>query len=1621
MSKQLQQQQEQNLKTRDPAPINVGQKYSVSSSTTTISSADLPAEFRGGDSADTDLDAETPERIVVVDSGQSQGNRLIYKPPEAASNGARKASQTPREQSRLARLCQQTSSVLASILPAPFGGHERSILCQFFGNVQVGTGSSGANSSLGLFGRSKHSKSDQKGPMHGSRVRHDMDPPMVEMERGQSVAVLHQGDRPPVTMLANGKHPIQLVLEQQRGLYSNPTTGAAPQRQQYSFTANSQMFGPMVNSPNDLKASASVISNAYHQRLIPPASMFTKPSERPINIITQTTTLLQGVKQKPIRFSEPLVTVPDNTVTPNPRGALSTTSLAISTRGWRGLNDSSTTSTTTTTISPVSGRSYTAANRTLDPNQLVNSTTTAQKIFTTDQNINDKQPQRQTPIPFSLTTTVAKRSETAQSMGQNPKVGFVATSPKMPDSHSNSDPLIRTIEVVSQAISHQTNTTSGEDRNEFQKQDADLLINKTDTAPEMNQKREELVIASINNLTRIAFGNHLRDTVRVINKLIDQQSGLFSKGPAEPMLNSESKTYNVTVRAPIKSDPKVLAPNTSSSWIVGEKLKAGKLLTSKSADSSKDLVSSSSLPHKYTSPPADAYSFRESSTTRGRSKKVSIDKQPAHVNPITNSKKNISRPTSTTKVYGAQYAKLEKLNPAKQYLTIASLQLPSKELKRLSHTVNPKIGSHELLRTTSGLNSDSTPYLAPKSDLYRGNSLGPPSGKQRKIVESVTNKLKNPIQTQQQPGRYSYHQRDVTSTLHKQPQQQTTGAPTRFNWLLPDKSAYRTDLFENEANANSQSDRYVPAQSKYRPETTTAPMQVKKWTTRKPVSSEDGSRHWGQLPPKPALMLNRVEPTGELATTQSTLKMSVSDSFPVQTSQSDLQANIISTKTTNDDMSTANQRSNNADDTGRGGGVQSRWIPTVVMTRLPLQTTFSTPMSKNLAPVTTSAISSSTTTPAPTTTAPTATTLSTSTSTAGPFKLFASTPTVDSTEAPATANDLATSQNNINEVRASDSISRYTTHWNVEPNELLATTRRYLVQPLPQIANTGEYFSAETISSWPEKYQAMIERATSPSADTSTTKSGFNLETTRRNGYTFEQRQDTGEIQSMTTNSRMDQQPNQSASLSSVLLDIGSPRHRAEPPDPSPSPYSDQPATSKQQTSTTPMVVPPIGGIFAAPLSGITVLPPNHKLTPSTASLPEEQQMTNTETADKSTADVTIQQSQDEDEDLETDQTADGSAVRDERQTTPYRESISADVNTLTTAHQPQSTPLQLPGMTDANQQKDQSDALSKKMKISKPANASANIILKAPYITENIDQVSDATVALEAGRPRPHVSRKLYDLLVPSTKTFVGAHNPLNQPKFNLSALKFLAQNLFAPLHNHLSSNHSTSINETATDANAYRLLDSLGGPTAMSTDQSGPLVELDLMNEQSQVPSNSSEPLEDEVNTTMRPNSTSSPARSVFQKTGNLLQDLKKMEQRRAAAILAAIRYQVPSPLVRPWDLATDLFPIAGSLSPVSMTSNLTDRFDAATGNLSPSETADMLVKDRLAAISRAIKSALFKQRLVPRNELEARLNRGRNMDADTTIYNDANRRLDSDQRYTIDPKDINLYEYQQGLRSR
>lgn len=1536
-----------------------------------MSSADLPAEFRDNSSEDSD-------ETTLVDN------------------------QGPKEQSKLAKLCEQTSSVLASVLPAPFGGHKRSILCQFFGQIPIKTSST---SQL-------QNKQQQSNNNNIVRQNNQLQPAISQaFDNMESIAVLHQAQQRPLTFYPNGKHPIQIVLEQQqqRQMVQQPNIAATNNGPISIFPLPSMR---QVVPQEDLKSSASIVDYSYQQRLEPSNSLrkessFSKNSQMKFsNPITSS-----SASFKPIQLSPSGQTL----------GSTSKPQTLISTSGWRIFNQPPQEVTSQQSVTTESSKlSSITNNRSSEENFKLSksdqkdlqvkrvaskdSSTTATVQSTTpflssQYNINkattsapsmisiNKNGQQETlnfgsaqllvmgkppgfdsssleanrsslkkaPLPPAAVSsvnstnqkypsTIGKRSEilksTTRVMENNNDIsGNNNSSSKSARNLGSSSPAqdVRIIEVVAQQSNSSSSSLVSNNNNQVEsvvktissEQGSKLSPNSTvpmsnsqkqTTSTDLHQvqRREELVIASINNLTRIAFGNQLRDTVKVINKLIDQQADLFGRNlnRAEPLVTSESRqmvTGNMSlgdggeINGGTKNNDKLTKQVSSSTKSnqtgVSYRGKFNKFSNEKSIRQKQDLHSSS-----------QALSIKPTKKPK---------KQPVSLSSTTGSNKSaVSLPSEIAK---------ESIKP--KAATFSSQKLT---------TSLPSTISRGLLRSTQSRSSRNIERVGPKksaSDEAHSSSSSVANSRAASNLTSArtTSKHRTPststmsdldpiipivtikdIHRDKSPWKFSPspYIRDLSSpSLMKKSSTSfdrgygnksndaKSKTATTFPWMLPETSSnYESDLFGTTLSSMRKS---------------TTGDTLRRWTSsRKYPTSASLS--------KQPLIFNKLdnklsEPKMDSLTT---LKMSLTTqpSLIIQSSS------MIPASTSVSVPSISSSQN--------GGSTQSRWIPSSSISARPQSISTSAITSS---PPTSSSISITTTAPTPTTTR------------ASSVENTQSTVTATGELSNSMSSHEPINQNDLNEARASDSISRYTTHWN-EANEILSTTRRFFQQPLPQIAQTGEFFNAETISTWPERYQTMLngEGKTTPS-----------FETTRRNGETYEK--------------------------SSTNLA----RHKFD--------TSVTASTSEQFATGRTSRVDPVLANLNNSMSSITILPYNHKLTTSfggdqnngitkqtTVAGIEEQYNTNSYIADES-RDKTQSElyTQDTTNEMIITETSTVPPVRTQQKSLVPSTAVSYTLIGPYTNFKPEQKQegvvavgrTKFPRIlgdyllpSDTNQQaKDDFTVLSgsgsgnTNNNVGINNNSNSNSFLKPPYLeSHHRDREHDIPTSNLSSLEKQNVSRKLYELLVPSTKNFVGPQNPLNLQRFNLSALKFLAHNILMP--NNSQRNFNTGINSTK--------------DRGMSEIEEFSIDDINSKNNQEQLldllnPSSPMNYYDLSSNETSQANRTS--GKSILGRAGNLLNDLRQMESKRAAALLAAIRYQVPSPLVRPWDTVSDNYHLNGLLNSNERLDGSSEDIGGKEGEIESVSLRDSLL---LAQLSNAVKSALFRQRIVPKDVLEARL---------------------------------------------
>lgn len=301
---------------------------------------------------------------------------------------------------------------------------------------------------------------------------------------------------------------------------------------------------------------------------------------------------------------------------------------------------------------------------------------------------------------------------------------------------------------------------------------------------------------------------------------------------------------------------------------------------------------------------------------------------------------------------------------------------------------------------------------------------------------------------------------------------------------------------------------------------------------------------------------------------------------------------------------------------------------------------------------------------------------------------------------------------------------------------------------------------------------------------------------------------------------------------------------------------------------------------------------------------------------------------------------------------------------------------------------------------------------LKPPYSESHQDRMRRNETFSIGNIDKHNVSRKLYELLVPSTKSFVGPQNPLNLQRFNLSALKFLAQNILMPNKSQRDSIQGGSTGSNST--NGLEAEQQFEGQQYGNYDNKSQEELLELLNPTLPMSyydllSNESTMQHQQSNKT----GNTSNGKSIFGRAGNIFNDFKQLESRRAAALLAAIRYQVPSPLVRPWDTNSDSNQAGGHLL------NSNERLDGLIGDHVEDKESDKLEAESfrdslmLAQLSDSIKSALFKQRMIPKNELEARLKSNNNHNYNPVIINE-DQDISLDRRSDSSPKTPKIVSY-------
>lgn len=1592
-----------------------------------VSSADLPAEFRDNSSDDGSISDET----TLADND------------------------TPKEQSKLAKLCEQTSSVLASVLPAPFGGHKRSILCQFFGQVPIKTSSN-----------QFQSKQQPSNNLVRQYNNNQMQPSLSggPYDNVESIAVLHQAQRGPLTFHSNGKHPIQIVLEQQQRQLtrqSNLASNNLPIDASHPLASSMRQVPP---AQEDLKSSASIVDYSYQQKLEPPNSMrkelssaskgsqvkFSTPitssstSFKPIQVASQTVTSSTSKPQMLIStsgwriFNQPpqeMAVHQQSVTTQSSKSSSATPTMnnnkskeegvkssksdleEMKARQAPNLKNISAIAAAFQTTTPVSSPQYSINKITTSAPSMISKNKNKQQEtlnFGSAQLLvmgrppgfdgNSSEANRSSlyktsfpPATYSssssvdssqrqttATTSIGKRSEVLKSTtrtldNNNYNNSSKATTQNL--ASSSPAPEVRIIEVIAQQtsnnslVSDQLASASNSGNNStLSTTTTTTSTQKPTTDLHQVQQREELVIASINNLTRIAFGNQLRDTVKVINKLIDQQADLFGKNlnRGEPLIASESRQI-------VTGNNKLTSGGSGSELIVGAKNNNDIGSKNKSTKQVSSSSSSSSLTKSSQTGGGNIYSGKQRNSTNDKSIRQKQNAQSASLPKPTKrpKKQTVSSSTATTRnkspATSSATETKESIKPkaatfSSQKLTTSLPSTIGRGLLRSTQSRSSRnidqilpIKAGDEARSSSSVaqkyNSNSTiANLDQRVPSSSGAKLVAPSKRTSSTISDLDSIVPtvtiSDIHRDKSPWKFSPspYIRDLTlpNTIRKS---STTLNPNSYGTKLSDvtKSKAATVLpwmLPEHSSSNHESNLFSTTISSMRKSTTPGDT-IKRWTSSRKYQSSSSLSSSSKQP----LVLNKLENIKSFEPKMdslTTLKMSLTTQPSLSIAVQSSSLNPASEFNTNSYSQSATSQTSLSQNGGTS--TQSRWIPTSSISARPQSIATSTSN-----PITT-------TTPMP---PPTKAQLKEVASISG---VDSNQPTTIKKPPPISANSQEViNQNDLNEARASDSISKYTTHWN-EANEILSTTRRFFQQPLPQIAQTGEFFNAETISTWPERYQTMlnsnIEGKTTPS-----------FETTRRNGETYEKTSRNlarHKFDTTLASSNGDEQYN--AGIRTTRID------------------------------------PTFMLLNNNSMSSITILPSNHKLTTTFSE----------ETSNNGVTKQTTVVSGNNGEQYNTN-FANNEQARDETQPETYTQGTTNDDMMITEApqiptlkSQQQKSILSSPTVSytligpytnfkpeqkqegvvsvekvkfprisddylipsDTNQQaKDDStiqseSATNNKANISN-SNASSSSFLKPPYLeSHQRDRDHDIPTSNLSSLERHNVSRKLYELLVPSTKSFVGPQNPLNLQRFSLSALKFLAQNILMPNRSNQIQYSSNSTNgDTSREHSLTSQNDELENDDSNSKSQEQLLELLDPslpMNYYDLLASNESS----QVN-----NRTS--GKSILGRAGNFLNDLKQAESKRAAALLAAIRYQVPSPLVRPWDTVSDHHHHSNGLL------NSNERLDGLIENIGDKregneESESVSLRDSLllAQLSNSIKSALFKQRIVPKNELEARL---------------------------------------------
>lgn len=1677
-------------------------------------------------------------------SGHKSEEQLSAELPAQFRNG--EPSDGPP--SRLARLCQQTSSVLASVLPAPFGGHKRSVLCQFLGAVPMPT-------NLTTTGQSRQHLAHNHRPSSAHSSYNQM-PNGQQPELSESLTILQQPLLPPIALRSNGRHPIQMVLEHHLLANDNPhqhllsiNEASANAKHHHHVVnhvnvvkSNQQQEQIMISSRNqDLKESDSVLDFSYQQKIEAPSSVkpkhhdhrmenksqnakninkknkFSAPvsstSFKPVSVHQvspeqmstsgwrifdqslvqqeQTTTnpiiktpsendTTQQSKQRALNAPFPLETQHRKRAEEGPRRTekLASSSSKLQMRANASSNSTlthhpsttptstttTTTSSTTTTPSPASSSSTTGLSLAAGSST---SSTTAQVSVTMAYRTNGTSP----------STTITSNPSTLQGSVESMSNKTMKNSKTQPESDG-----MRTIEVTAQSESQQlANNQSKRNSNGT----STLVINNPSIINKDNVKlqirvgqsghfhppREELVIASINNLTRIAFGNQLRDTVKVINQLIEQQAGLF-QAPSRKAGSTDSHEHRQQQTRERRNKSPYQNNNTNNSH-------------TQSASTSKSNFSPNINP---------ATSSGASTTTKYRTSTTSSNNARIKLLMMSSSGSSSATPRSLAKQRPSQPL-ISATNLARSSLTTNPMRATS------TSPFRPKWTSRSMQAALQSRSSPLWPaagYEADESDL-------------EPLQASTINDIKrdkwlvqaNPI----------HHQSSSANNFYRKGSIQSKYSPDSSSWFAPHLSADMKSTAEINGLHNNIR-KYVD------------PTPLDRWTTTTSSMANKRASQWlsgSSSSTKQTLVLSKLSDT--LKQRVSGAKSAISSNNLL--SRADSLTTLKLSLTTNQPLVDHTRNDQVSATTGGslrdGGAAQSRWVPTALTGQQRIPTT--TSMAPSI----------------------------------GSSKRY----------------ELGLSENEqaLNELRASDSISKFTTtQWNEQSDspssrESLASLHRS-TSSMPggsQVASTGDFFLADTIADWPERYQSLMstisatggslsttsslptlsqsssftsktlgastgdellessstttqrEPLSTRAAATASTKPMVELETTRRNGesaidgskllylgaLSSTTRGSSATMPTIHTTSTNSQEPpilpaNHKLSTSPVEAypSITSIKPTSNPTTvflstSSPSSPSDQTSTSKlsfisSPTSATVLMAglhhpsASVGYTLVGPITDMTRL--HEETDPSNSPIPARSvEMETGYTNKQTTIGMSPEQTSPREKERESilNELSQSKFLSNMLNSNSTQKALHLNPNQTSKVESP-SYPLRAPystGLLDAEEPMTELD--------------------EAHLTTAMAEDQDDESLSLYQPLNRPHVTRKLYDLLVPSARNFVGPANPINQQRFNLSALKYLIQNLLSmngnqsgsPLGNSnkfnetslLSTNSSDhllhpidpiddDLNEELTQQQMIQLMGSGDQLSRQTNRHKFPNSLYELLH-----PSNKS------TSTSTSTSSSSSSSRSsrsgnqvkvggtssnITNRAVDLINDLRRLEHKRAAAIMAAIRYQVPGPLVRPWDFASDLIfrnqqqqqqqtnpqsliHLEGPalfrrhdynnhstnnhhfLSPSNYSSSLSSwRSFGSAGGLrgfttsdgwfepSPSRSFHLLPARRLAPKS---SSLLFKQRFVASDELEARLS-GRRRTTNTRPINGSDssesslRRLDENTDTLIELVDQNQAQSRQ-----